>query len=381
MAGGFAPELSGVVPVAAPADLPDWLSLTWELCNARAASKTGFILFAPYTITARSRSAAKIVPTMLFFLGGSTGSGGGAMVPVRRTTGVCPGEAARALRERAVAITVGSSSTGLWPTSPRPPALPVAMVAAGELPPITIVELGFPPGGALRAVIPQVLEHFPAALIALFRLFRQGFHHYGADSGMNRGINLTRRNGFLVDNFVDDRGDVLSRERLFAGNHFIEHDAERKNIAAAIHRAALHLFGRHITGRAHNVRGLLRGAKLKNLSGAEVGNFDGVVGSEHQVGGLNVAVNDVAFMGELQSVAGLIQDAQGAGQRERVSAIQKSLEALAFHQFHGDVVQPVFFAGVEDHHDIGVSEQAGGACFGLEPRQEFVMLQAGTFFA
>ena len=55
------------------------------------------------------------------------------------------GEAARALRERAVAITVGSSSTGLWPTIPRPPALPVAMVAAGELPPITIVELGFPP--------------------------------------------------------------------------------------------------------------------------------------------------------------------------------------------------------------------------------------------
>ena len=56
-------------------------------------------------------------------------------------------------------------------------------------------------------------------------------------------------------------------------------------------------------------------------------------------------------------------------------------QGFAFHQFHGDVVQPVFFAGVEDHHDIGVSEQAGGACFGLEPRQEFVMLQAGTFFA
>ena len=241
--------------------------------------------------------------------------------------------------------------------------------------------IGIPPGGALGAIIPQVLEHFAAALIALFRLFRQGFHHYGADSGMNRGINLTRRNGFLVDNFVDDRGDVLSGERLFAGDHFIEHDAERKNIAAAIHRAPFHLFGRHVAGRAHNVRGLLRGAKLKNLSGAEVGNFDGVVGREHQVGGLDVAVNDVAFMGELQSVASLVQDSQGAGQRERVSAIQKSLEALAFHQFHGDVVQPVFFAGVEDHHDIGVSEQAGGACFGLEPRKEFVMLQAGTFFA
>src|SRR5215469_8107168 len=93
-------------------------------------------------MTPRSSKAAKIVPTTLFLLGGSAADG---IVPVRRTTGVCPGEAARMLKERAVAITVGSSVAGEYPESPRPPALLEATVAAGEPMPITIVEFGFPP--------------------------------------------------------------------------------------------------------------------------------------------------------------------------------------------------------------------------------------------
>src|SRR5215468_8561903 len=96
-------------------------------------------------MTARSNSTAKIVPTTLFFFAVPLGSRGGTIVPVRRTTGVCRGEAARVLRERAVAITVGSSPAGPWLVNARPPALLVAMVAAGEAPPIAIVELGFPP--------------------------------------------------------------------------------------------------------------------------------------------------------------------------------------------------------------------------------------------
>src|SRR5215469_14881218 len=88
VAGESGAELSGVVPVALVVDVGDWLSLAWELWSARAASKTGFILLAPYTITPRSNKAAKIVPTTLFFFGGSKASAWGAILPVRRTTGV-----------------------------------------------------------------------------------------------------------------------------------------------------------------------------------------------------------------------------------------------------------------------------------------------------
>src|SRR5690349_6343121 len=87
-------------------------------------------------------NVAEIVPTTLFFLGGSPAGG---IVPVRRTMGVCPGEAARALRERAVAITVGSSVAGECPASPCPPTLPDTTFAAGDPMPMTIVELGLLP--------------------------------------------------------------------------------------------------------------------------------------------------------------------------------------------------------------------------------------------
>src|SRR5207248_11358275 len=54
----------------------------------------------------------------------------------------------------------------------------------------------------------------------------------------------------FVDDFIDHRGDALARERVFAGHHFVEHDAQRKDVAPAIDRAALHLFRRHVARRA-----------------------------------------------------------------------------------------------------------------------------------
>src|SRR5438445_47170 len=63
---------------------------------------------------------------------------------------------------------------------------------------------------------------------------------------MNRRIYLPRRHGIFVDDLVDHRCDVLSRKRLFAGHHFIKHDAQRKNVAAPTDGTALHLFLRII---------------------------------------------------------------------------------------------------------------------------------------
>ena len=43
----FAAEWSEAASVAGPAEVAERDSLTWALCKARAASKTGLILFAP----------------------------------------------------------------------------------------------------------------------------------------------------------------------------------------------------------------------------------------------------------------------------------------------------------------------------------------------
>lgn len=56
--------------------------------------------------------------------------------------------------------------------------------------------------------------------------------------------------------------------------------------------------------------------------------------------------------------------------------IDQRLQASPLHKFHGDVEQPIFLAGVEDHDDIGVGQQACRARLGLEPADQFFARQS-----
>src|SRR5262249_11433129 len=56
------------------------------------------------------------------------------------------------------------------------------------------------------------------------------------------------------------------------------------------------------------------------------------------------------------------------------------LEAFAFNQFHRDEKESCFFARVINDHDVGMSQQPGGARLGLEAVEKFFFAEAGTLF-
>ena len=163
------------------------------------------------------------------------------------------------------------------------------------------------------------------------------------------------------------------------GDELVENHSKRENIRAAIDGVAFDLLGRHVRRRADH-RSRLRGAHLQYFRRAEIGDLQLIVLSEHQVGGLDVAVDHQSLVREFESGAGLLHQAQHARQRKRLPLIEQRLEAAAFDQLHGDVKLAIFFAGVEDHHDVGVRQEARGASFSLKARHEFLARQAGSCF-
>ena len=90
----------------------------------------------------------------------------------------------------------------------------------------------------------------------------------------------------------------VAGERRLAGEHVVGGDAERIDVAARIELAAFDLLGAHVERRAHRDADLREvGAAVALHAGqAEVGDFHFAAAGEHDVFGLDVAVDD-AFAG------------------------------------------------------------------------------------
>ena len=100
-----------------------------------------------------------------------------------------------------------------------------------------------------------------------------------------------QRSRGLARHLLHQAAALLLVERRPEGEHLVQGQAERVDVAPAVDLAAEGL-GRHVAQGAEDVAGVRQVLLVVGLGQAEVGHPDDAVGVEEQVRGLDVAMDD-----------------------------------------------------------------------------------------
>ena len=153
------------------------------------------------------------------------------------------------------------------------------------------------------------------------------------------GIRLGRSpdgKGSDAEPLEGDRGRRRSVEGPDAGQHLIEHDAERIEIGARAD-VLLDLLRARVLGRPDHPAG--RDARIgRGTRDPEIRDTDMIVGVDQDVRGLDVAVDDVVLVGEGEGERRLDPDANREADREWAGSLEDLLEIKTIDELHDDVV-------------------------------------------
>ena len=113
-----------------------------------------------------------------------------------------------------------------------------------------------------------------------------------------------------------------------------------------------------------------RDAEVHDLHGARLG--------DHQVGRLQIAVDDAHAVRVRERGEALHHQVGGALGRERTEALDHVLERLAADELHHHQPLPVVLEQLEDGGDAGMIEARDGDGFGAEAPGDFRIVQLGV---
>jgi hypothetical protein len=179
-------------------------------------------------------------------------------------------------------------------------------------------------------------------------------------TGGNRGPE--RLGDFAQDGGADFESGAAFKGQA-AGSEFVEDDAESPEIAASVGGVSTKSFGGHVGQGAAHARGGVDAGKRKSgsleqsaanaLGKAEVEDFDEALGSDDDVGTLQIAMDDAAVVSAGERGGNLNAVAEDGLRRQPVSRAH-GVQRLAFDEFHHDVEFAVGFADLVNGADVGM---------------------------
>jgi hypothetical protein len=190
---------------------------------------------------------------------------------------------------------------------------------------------------------------------------------------------LGDRVGRVSQDRRDGVGRGLTLERARPRRHLVENDPKREEIRSVIRGPALDLLRRHVGHRAHHltVLGQRLGGRLvaalgvelrAQLGEPEIEDLDVAVGRHHDVGRLEIAMDDAARMRGDQRVDHRLSNSHqlfDPHPRRR----NHPLEGAPLDIAHGQKPRPVRLFHRVDGDDVGVLDRGDRLGFALEPLQ------------
>ena len=162
------------------------------------------------------------------------------------------------------------------------------------------------------------------------------------------------RRSIAIDDLVHDGDDRLRPKRLPPGQHFVGHDRQRKLVCRSVHGQALNLLRRHVAWRSGQHRRARHLVETNDFRDAKVCYLQRRVAVQHQVGRLDVAVDDSSLVGVIQSPGRLPENVQRFGRREPHRRAHPLLQRRAVDVLHGDVRQVFLCVRFVDSNDVRV---------------------------
>ncbi len=188
-------------------------------------------------------------------------------------------------------------------------------------------------------------------------------------------------------------GDAAAGKRDASRDEVIKSTAKAVEIGTDVAGVRIDgLFGGDEVGRAHHgpEDGEVGFTGIGEAGQAEVEDFDiapatfdrraraartGFLGDE-EIGRLDVAVHQAAFVGVLQPEGGLADEIEGGLDGQRALPLDQAGEVDAVDVFHGDRMQAVGFVGVVRTDDVRMAQLADGTHLALEPLHGLDVFQA-----
>ena len=167
--------------------------------------------------------------------------------------------------------------------------------------------------------------------------------------------------------------DLLGRIAVIgqgAGEHLIEHDAERIEVAAGVRLEPLGLLGGDIVHGADGRIGPAAAVFVLEGGDAEVCHLGDAVAVDHDVLGLDIAVDDAVLVRVLEGLRDLGGEKQRLRRGEPALAVDILLERDALDELHDDILHRERMAHIVHRDDVRVAEHGDGLRLGLELRLE-----------